>query len=300
MKTNEIQIRDPFILTMKEEGMYYMFGTTDKNCWLPPGTGFDCYKSNDLEEWEGPIAAFRPSENFWATKNYWAPEVHAYNGKFYMFATFKADKRYRGTQILVSDSIEGPYEPLTDGPVTPHNWECLDGTLFVDDDGKPWIVFCHEWTQIHNGSICAMPLSPDLKTADGKPVFLFDATEASWVRPLKTWSEEGDGERHRMPAYVTDGPFVHRMADGKLIMLWSSTGDSGYAMGFAWSESGTISGPWIQEEEPLWKKDGGHGMIFRTFDEQLMLTFHSPNKTPDERPTFIEIEEVCGDIRIKT
>lgn len=300
MKTSEIQIRDPFIVPMADEGLYYMFGTTDKNCWLPPGSGFDCYKSRDLEEWEGPIEAFRPAEDFWATKNYWAPEVHEFNGRFYMFATFKAERRYRGTQILVSDSIEGPYEPLTDGPVTPRNWECLDGTLYVDEKENPWIVFCHEWTQVHNGSVCAMPLSMDLKEAVGKPQFLFDATEAAWVHQLKDWAVDGDGERHRMPAYVTDGPYMHRMESGQLVMLWSSMGESGYAMGFARSESGTIDGPWTQEDTPLWKKDGGHGMLFRTFDGRLMMTFHSPNITPDERPVFIEIEEADDGFQIKT
>ena len=299
MRTGEIQIRDPFVVPMEDEGMYYMFGTTDKNCWLPPGTGFDCYKSRDLDEWEGPMEAFRPPEGFWATKNFWAPEVHAFNGRFYMFATFKAERRYRGTQILVADSIEGPYKPLTDRPVTPAHWECLDGTLHVDGEGKPWIVFCHEWTQVHNGSICAMPLSMDLKGAAGKPVFLFDATEAAWVQPIKDWPEEGDGERHRMPAYVTDGPSFHRLENGSLAMLWSSMGGQGYAMGVALSESGEVCGPWSQVDEPLWKKDGGHGMLFRTFDGRLMMTFHSPNTTPDERPLFVEIE-VDGDrFRIK-
>ena len=299
MRTGEIQIRDPFVVPMKDGGLYYMFGTTDKNCWLPPGTGFDCYKSRDLEEWEGPIEAFRPPEGFWATKNFWAPEVHAFNGRFYMFATFKAERRYRGTQILVADSIEGPYKPLVDGPVTPHNWECLDGTFFVDDGGQPWIVFCHEWTQVHNGSICAMPLSMDLKAAAGKPVFLFDATEAAWVQPIKDWPEEGDGGRHSMPAYVTDGPSFHRLENGTLAMLWSSMGGQGYAMGVALSESGKVSGPWKQVDEPLWKKDGGHGMIFQTLEGQLMMAFHAPNTTPDERPLFVEIE-VDGDrFRIK-
>ena len=106
MKTKDIQIRDPFIVPVAAEGVYYMFGTTDKDCWQEPGTGFNGYKSSDLENWEGPIEVFRPSEDFWATKNFWAPEVHAYNGVYYMFATFKADRRYRGTRILASDSID--------------------------------------------------------------------------------------------------------------------------------------------------------------------------------------------------
>ena len=100
-----------------------------------------------------------------------------------MFATFAADKRYRGTQILVADKPEGPYAPLTDGPITPPNWQCLDGTLYVDPDGAPWIVFCREWMQIHNGAMYAMQLSADLMEAVAPPVFLFNASEAPWAYP---------------------------------------------------------------------------------------------------------------------
>ncbi len=65
---------------------------------------------------------------------------------------------------------------------------------------------------------------------------------------------------------MTDGPFLHRTASGALLMLWSSFSTKGYAMGIARSESGTVVGPWIQEKKPIWKEDGGHGMIFRAFD----------------------------------
>ena len=297
MKTTEIRIRDPFVIPVEKERAYFLFGTTDVNCWGGKGGGFDCYRSSDLLEWEGPFPVFRPLSTFWATMHFWAPEAHRYNGRFYMFASFKAEKRYRGTQILVSDSVSGPYEPLTDGPITPPDWECLDGTLYVNRRGNPWIVFCHEWVQVHNGAIYAMPLSPDLKRPVGRPFFLFNATEGPWVRRPE-WPEEGS--QYRFPTYVTDGPFLHRLAGGALLMLWSSIGVSGYAMGVARSQGGEITGPWIQEPEPLWAKDGGHGMIFRTFDARLMLTFHSPNNSPAERPRFVEIEEVGDAIRIMT
>ncbi len=295
MKTGDIQIRDPFVVPIKEEGLYHLFGTTDVNCWSGTGSGFDCYRSSDLLEWEGPIPAFRPPQNFWATTNFWAPEVHPLNGRFYMFASFKADKRYRGTQILVSDCVCGPYEPLASDPITPTDWECLDGTLHIDHDGCPWIVFCHEWVQVHNGAMYAMRLSPDLKQADGRPVFLFNASEGSWVR-----QRPKEGAFRHFPDYVTDGPFLHRLANGSLAMLWSSLGHEGYAMGIARSETGSVTGPWRQDAEPIWAKDGGHGMIFRTFDDRLMLTFHRPNNTPEERPVFVEINEAGDEIRIKT
>jgi arabinan endo-1,5-alpha-L-arabinosidase len=303
MKREDIQIRDPFVLPVPEEQCYYLFGTTDLNCWNDEATGFDCYRSRDLENWDSPIPAFRPPVDFWATHNFWAPEVHRFNGRFYMFATFAADKRYRGTQILVADKPEGPYAPLTDGPITPPNWQCLDGTLYVDPEGAPWIVFCHEWMQVHNGAMHAMQLSADLKKAVAPPVFLFNASEAPWAYP-SGWPAKGERSQfpsylsgpelnaaYPFPLYITDGPFLHRTANGSLLMLWSTLGNDGYTMGLARSTSGHISGPWEQLPEPLWTEDGGHGMLFRSFDGQLYLTLHQPNNTPDERPHFIEVEE---------
>ena len=296
MKTCEIQIRDPFILPAPEEGEYYLFGTTDKTCWNGPGLGFDCFKSKDLDEWEGPIPAFRPPANFWATENFWAPEVHRFNDQFYLFASFKADQHYRGTQILVSSSITGPYVPLTDGPITPPDWECLDGTLHIDSEGNPWIIFCHEWIQIHNGAMYAMPLTQDLRKPTGPPHFLFNASEAPWVK-RESWPEKN--VTPRFPTYVTDGPCLYHHSNGALLMLWSSHGNEGYTVSIARSETGLITGPWKQEALPLWTKDGGHAMIFRTFDHRLLMTFHMPNNSPNERPIFIEIEESATGIRLK-
>jgi len=295
-KTCDIQIRDPFIVPEPKEGYYYLFGTTDKNAWKGTGEGFDCYRSKDLCLWEGPFPAFRPPPSFWATHNFWAPEVHRFNDRYYMFASFKAEHRYRGTQILVSDCIAGPYMPLTEGPITPSDWQCLDGTLHVDSVGAPWIVFCHEWVQVHNGAMYAMRLSLDLRTSVGPPIFLFNASEAPWVNRSRWPEKEGE---FRFPIYITDGPFFFRTRSGILLMLWSSTGKKGYAMGVARSESGTVTGPWRQDAMPLWAEDGGHGMIFHGLDGRLFVTFHMPNCTPKERPVFIEIEDTATGIRLK-
>lgn len=285
---SDIQIRDPFVLPVESEGCYYLFGSTDPDIWRGPGVGFDCYRSRDLANWEGPLEAFRPAPGFWATTNFWAPEAHAYRGRYYLFASFKAPNRYRGTQILSADAPQGPYQPLTGGPITPPNWECLDGTLHVDAQGRPWIVFCHEWVQVHNGAVYAMPLSDDLTSPAGRPVFLFNASEAPWVRQ-DDWP--GPDERIRFPRYVTDGPFLHRTAAGALLMLWSSIGSKGYAMGVARSLSGEVTGPWVQRREALWEEDGGHGMVFRAFDGRLFITLHQPNNSPHERAHFYEVQE---------
>lgn len=71
-----------------------------------------------------------PVDN-WITGEVWAPEVHAYKGKYYLFATLnsslewkKEQERwpkytFRGTQIFVSDTLEGPFLPLGKTPHTP-------------------------------------------------------------------------------------------------------------------------------------------------------------------------------------
>lgn len=294
IEADEIRIRDPFVLPDEAAGVYYLFGSADGG---GRASGFSCYRSHDLLEWEGPFPAFQPSPSFWGKEDFWAPEVHRFGGRFYMFASFKAARRYRGTHVLVSDIASGPYTPLVEGPITPPDWQCLDGTLHVDSDGNPWIVFCHEWVQVHNGAMYAMRLSPDLREASGRPVFLFTASEGPWVRKAE-WP--ADNYDRRFPDYVTDGPFLYRLANGLLIMLWSSIGAGGYAMGTARSDTGNIEGPWRQDAEPLWTEDGGHGMIFRAFDGRLMLAFHSPNNSPQERPVFVEIEEADDSIRLKT
>ncbi|GMO68536.1 MAG: glycoside hydrolase family 43 protein [Treponemataceae bacterium] len=308
MKLADIQIRDPFVLL--DGDAYYLFGSTDKDIWRGKGCGFDAYRcSGNIispdAEWTGPIPAFRPDENFWSQSNFWAPEIHRFNGSYYMFATFKPigapDGQYgrRGTAILKSASNlpEGPYLPHSEGPVTPHEWECLDGTFF-EEDGKPYMIFCHEWQQVGDGQICVMPLSGDLRHACGEPQLLFRASEAPWTAPLKG----------RAPgSYVTDGPFLFRCSasesalgrEGELIMLWSSFDKDGkYAIGIARSATGSLFGAWTQSDSPLYSADGGHGMIFRTKNSsgaladscgKAYLAIHTPNDTPNERAVFIAL-----------
>jgi len=296
LNINDIRIRDPFVLPVAAEKCYYMYASTESSC--PAGTplGFVAFRSNDLQHWSEPSRVFTPPEGFWATRNYWAPEVHTYNGKYYLFATLKAPNHYRGTQIFVANTPTGPFTAISDRPVTPEHWECLDGTLFVADDATPYIVFCHEWLQVHNGTICAMPLSADLSRAAGRPIYLFSATDAPWG---KKHPFPAPGGKRDYPTYVTDGPFLYRSANGRLFMLWSSQGDQGYAVGIAESSNGRIDGDWQQYPEPLFAKNGGHAMIFRSFQNQLYVALHAPNIGPKERALFLPVsEEADGSLRI--
>jgi arabinan endo-1,5-alpha-L-arabinosidase len=282
LKTTDIHIRDPFVLPIPAEKQYYLYGTTGSQAWTNAASGFDHYTSPDLQNWEGPFPTFRPAAGFWADRNFWAPEVHAYRGRYYLFASFKAEGVCRGTQILAADGPQGPFVPTSTGPATPRDWECLDGTLFVDAHDRPWMVFCHEWVQVGDGEICALRLSDDLGSVVEQPHLLFRASDAPWAEEINSKGRQG---------YVTDGPWLHRLASGMLIMLWSSFSAGGYTVGVARSASGEMLGPWQQIPEPLYAGDGGHCMVFRTFDGQLWLAFHRPNQSPGERPQFVPLRE---------
>ncbi|MBN1648805.1 MAG: family 43 glycosylhydrolase [Spirochaetales bacterium] len=293
MERAAIQIRDPFIYTDSLNSVYYLFGTTDPDPWKGTGIGFDVYTGTDLEFWNGPFRAFIPPAAFWANRNFWAPEVHKIGNRFYMFASFHGPSRRRGTQILSADKPYGPFACLSDGPLTPSAWECLDGTFYQDPDGQKWLIFCHEWVQANDGEICALKLNDNLDAVHDEPVLLFRASEAAWPSCLER--RDGSGKKD---ARVTDGPFVYRHSSGVLCMLWSSLSSGAYAMGLAVSLSGKITGPWVQSEKPLIAGDGGHGMIFRSLDNRLMLAWHSPNTTPYERFCYAEIRETAAGLEL--
>jgi len=304
---SQIRIRDPFVLPDPASRTYFIYSSTD---WGSESEQRQkvviVYRSKDLENWEAATPVFFVPENYWARESIWAPEVHRYGGKFYLFVTFtskdllptpegRPQNRKRGTEILVADRPEGPFRSFANPPQTPHDWMALDGTLFVEDD-VPYMVFCHEWIQITDGSMDFVRLRADLSAPMGAPAKLFHATEASWTRCRADLGELFEGKRYH--ASITDGPWLHRTKNGKLLMLWSSYGPTKYATGIAVSSTGKLAGPWEQQPDALWLDDGGHPMLFTTFDGRLVMVIHQPNRRI-ERARFFEMEDSGDTIRIK-
>ncbi len=286
IKREDLNVRDPFVLVY--EGKYYMYGTG-----LSKGNGYGCVVSEDLENWSERIQVFAPSDDFDGYSNFWAPECHYYNGSFYLFATYlsRASGK-RGTAVFKSDSPTGPFEIISDGHITPKERDCIDGTLYVDEDGQPWMVYVNEWTSEPDevGRMAVAKLSDDLTHFISEPKVIFKADGHLWTNE-----------------HITDGPFLYRTSKGELLMLWSNNIDKkGYAVGLAISDNGKVDGNWLHHPVAIYKKDlrneydGGHPMLFETLDGQLMMSIHSPNSS-DEVVThaeFIPVEENGDAIQI--
>lgn len=281
LKREEIRIRDPFIFVDEKESLYYLYGTTA----LEPdsilaGNFFDVYVSKDLELFDGPYCVFDGTWGpFWADRDFWAPEMHLYKGKYYLIGSFKTDGHCRGTQILKADSPMGPFAPISEQPQTPIDWECLDGTLWIEGE-TPYLVFCHEWLQTVTGEMCAVELSEDLSRPVGEPFVLFRATDNPVVEPFAG----PPGEK----CSVTDAPWLYR-ENGKLKMLWSSYAEN-HRYVVLEAEADSIRGPWMHKA-PRFSFDGGHAMLFVGLDGKRRISLHRPNISPFERPVFMPFDK---------
>jgi len=289
---DDIFMSDPFIFPDTKSRTYYL-----------TGTGGRLYKSTDLKMWTGPYSIIDLTGT-WMDGNFVAAaEIHYIGGKYYLAGTWNdhsvviqaVPRRYNvplnQTQLLVSDSPEGPYKPLVDEHdfcLGPEDWDIIDGTLYEEND-TTYMVFVHEWTQLIDGTMDYMPLSKDLTHRTAEPTTIFRASEASWSKEMNSIGEATFGMK--MPGWVTDGPQLFRTKTGKLGMLWSSWGVNRYAQGIAYSESGTIKGPWIQEKEAFKGDNSGHGMLFTTFEGKRLFIIHHAEGNGPRKPQLYEVDD---------
>lgn len=307
VRLRAIFARDPYILQVGDT--YYFYANIDDRVW-------GAYTSKDLIHWSDSYIPVCTPENqpsgFDGVSDFWAPEVHEYRGKYYLFATYRRrgdTANYRVGGIFRSDSPEGPFIYNGDGPIVPFDgmvadgktvpdasaWSVIDPTLYVDTDGQPWIVFSHEWVSLgsRGGTFCAARLSEDLSRIEGEVTTLFG-----------TYDGFGSNEA------VTDAAFLWRTESGQLLMLWSNydhAGGKGYRVYIARSPSGNVLGPWEHDTEYLYEKnrnciytlyDGGHPSFVRDTTGQLCLVIHSPS-TFSESIHIVPIEEVGDTLKIK-
>ena len=291
---NDLSMSDPFIYPDPETKTYYL-----------TSSGGRLWKSKDLVMWEGPYNVIDLSGT-WCEKAGFAAaaEIHKVGDYYYYAGTWsdhgdlieQVPRRYNvphnQTYLLRSENIEGPYVPFSVTPgydYQPREWDCIDGTLY-EEDGRIYMVFVHEWTQIIDGTMDYIELSSDLThTISDHPVTLFRASEAPYCGEMNSLGEATFGLK--MPGWVTDGPQLFRTQTGRLGMLWSTWGKERYLQAVCYSESGTIDGPWVQEPEPFLSNNSGHGMLFRDFDGRLLYVVHHAEGDGPRKPQLWNVDD---------
>src|ERR1039458_1221358 len=154
VRLSEVRLRDCCVWPDTNSLTYYLVSSTGRRGTNGRSAVIE-FTSKNLETWEGPRVIFEVPEDFWAQRGIWAPELHAYQGKFYLFLTFNTDDQFpeqwrnwlprvkRGSQGLVSDSPAGPFKPFANHSTLPADMMTLDGTFWVED-GVPFMVFSQD------------------------------------------------------------------------------------------------------------------------------------------------------------
>lgn len=230
---------DPQIL--KFRGEYYMYCSTGKS-------GIYCWRSRDLVNWSDAIEVCNEKP---ATEGY-APEVKYWNGVFYMVTSPSGQGHY----ILTSDKPTGPFTIRTSNLKRE-----IDGTIFMDDDGK-WYFYHAGFNGIEGNEM---------------PTHLSFGTD-------KVLNACMDGQ-------WTEGPGVVKH-NGKYYLIYTGNHvlTNGYRIDYAVSNNGPLSTytPQVDQNPILISADGidnlfgvGHGSAFIGPDlDSYFFCYHNMYKTP--------------------
>ena len=260
-------------------GTYYWYGEYKKGktilpdwatweCYRTDVTGVGCYSSKDLLNWkfEGivlPAVKDDPNHDLHPSKVLERPKV-VYNkktGKFVMWAHVEsADYSKACAGVAVSDSPVGPF--VYQGSFRPNNAMSRDQTVFVDDDGTPWM----SWG---NGTCFLVKLKPNMTELDGNIEIL------------------------KMPKFV-EGPWIHKR--GNLYYLtYASMGKGRETISYATAPS--MDGPWTYRGVLTGMAENSftiHPGIIE-FKGQNYLFYHNAILTIDSKSGATGRRSVCID-----
>lgn len=312
----EIKFGDPFILYDKVSDRYYMYGTGG----VP--NGFKAYSSKDLVTWkdEGQVYS-ADQQNAWGTKDFWAPEVYAVNGKYYMFysAHWKENpnnelENYK-IGVAVADKPTGPFVDATGKPLFDPGYPIIDANVYFGEDGKLYLYYSrccykhpveseiaawarknHLFNEIEESWVYGVQLKPDFSGVIGKPKLL-----------LRPPSKMNDKQAEWESRSVTSGEVNRRWTEGSFLfkhnnlyyMMYSANHFAGenYAVGYATAKHPL--GPFIKSpNNPILQKDidkggqvsgTGHNMVFTDRRGRLLVVYHGRTpQTGDDRVVFIK------------
>jgi GH43 family beta-xylosidase len=261
IKTRVTGIGDPFVLPY--EGAYYMYATSAKD-------GFRVFVSDDLREWRDGGLCYGGSA--WGEGDFWAPEVYARGGRFYMFFTARwKEKHSLRISAAVADKPEGPFRDVAGKPVFDFGYAAIDGAVLDDGGGRAYLYYARDCSENivggkHVSQIYGVELEPSWTAVKGEPILL-STPEGEWETPPGDW-------------LWNEGPAVLKRG-GVYYMAYSVNHFASRFYSVCYAKSAAPLGPFAKAaENPILKYiDGeisgpGHNSFFTAFDGRLMTAYH--------------------------
>lgn len=261
---------DPFI--MLYDNTYYAYGTGSARA------GIAVFTSNDLKTWKRAPELALDSANSWSDKprnTFWAPEVYYIKEKNKFFMYYSSSEHIC---VATSDSPTGPFVQTVKKPMI-EGERCIDNSLFIDDDGKPYLYF----DRFDDGlNICVAELEDDLET-----VKLSTITKC--IHVSQPWEE--------VWPRVNEGGFIVKHK-GLYYLSYSANSYESPFYGIGYATAMSPMGPFTKyEKNPIYQKPDtlvgvGHGMMFRDKENKLRFVFHAHNSQTGIHPRLMYITDV--------
>lgn len=304
--TEKMEYRDPFIYVDKDRQAYY--------CPVVSAEGIKVFKSHDLKMWRDLGTVYNYG-GLYTKYSYWAADMYEWKDNVYCIATAVSPNGGADdfTSAKSNTIFKGEYGP--EGAIWPLNrdhvnlipesvTQNIDGSLYVDEAGAPWLVYCKEAaTEItdkgYDAGVYACKLNDDLTSTVGEPVRLFNGSDSRYACAV----DVRDGK----DVYIADAPMLWRdPASGNLICIWShyakqlgNDKDKWYSIGQAVSRSGKIEGPW-EHLGVINNYDGGHGCLFEDLEGNMKLAYHlNPALSANGQPHLViqDMSVVNGELQ---
>jgi beta-xylosidase len=256
---------DPSVIRVGED--YYATATTGG--WAPH---FPILHSKDLVNWKIVGAVFN-KKPAWAKGDFWAPEIIADRGRYFVYYTARRDEgaNKKGTlcvAVAVADKPDGVWQDK--GALVCQEMGSIDAFFVRDEKDKPFLVWKEDGNDRQQPTwLYAQQLDESGTRLLGKPKKLF-RNDAAW-------------ENH-----VVEGSYIIKR-NGWFYHFYSGNACCGrscnYALGVARSK--TLLGKWeknpqnpILKENETWQCPG-HGSIVTTPDGRDFLLYHAYRKRAD-------------------
>ena len=219
-----------------------------------------CFTTKDMENWSDPIKVFDIKDIEWAEDRAWAPQCCERNGKFYLYCP--VHKKNGGVCIAVgvSDSPTGPFKDIGHPLVDEGDWNDIDPTVFIDDDGQAYLYF-------GNPELRYVKLNEDMVSYSGNVERILMTEEAFAKGSHNTGTSYGEGpwfyKRNGIYYMVFAGFALGEGQQNEHLAYSTSTGPTG-----PWKYGGVImeAGPCFTNHPGLCDFKG-HSYLFYHTDQ---------------------------------
>jgi GH43 family beta-xylosidase len=269
---------DPFVL--RWDGAYYAYGTCEET--TAARGAFLVLRSTDLVQWKPLGMALEPAPDA-APSAYWAPEVAAHDGKFYLYyssAPKGRDELHR-LRVAMADHPAGPF--VDRGALLPESEGfCIDANPFRDPrDGKWYLFFAKDFFEERTGTgLAVVPLTADMTRAAAPSREVLRANADWQIYERDRWHYD----RRWSAWHTVEGPCVVAHA-GRYFCFYSGGNWQTPDYGVGYAEAEHPLGPWRHSPEfapvVLRQRDGevlgpGHNSYTVATDERTeLLVYHA-------------------------